>query len=102
MFLCIFLTENNFKSDKEIRGKYNKQDNTLQQISKVAVNGWNLKGNVMLKVRVGGELVAPQLAEVKNEEFLVTFLLKDTVSPDGLQLEFTGDEAMQVFELEVF
>ncbi|MBE7001134.1 MAG: hypothetical protein E7421_00305 [Ruminococcaceae bacterium] len=70
--------------------------------SKVAVSGWNLKGNVMLKVRVGGELVAPQLAEVKNEEFLVTFLLKDTVSPDGLQLEFTGDEAMQVFELEVF
>jgi len=70
--------------------------------NKVVVSGWNLKTNVALKVSVGGELVAPEIAEVKAEELSITFLLKDAISPDGLRLEFSGDEAMQVFELDVF
>jgi len=70
--------------------------------SKVVVSGWNLKSNVALKVRMDGNLVAPEIAEVKTEELSVTFLLKEAICPDALHLAFTGDESMEVYEIEAF
>lgn len=70
--------------------------------NKVVITGYNMKNNVALKLRVNGELMTPDITETKTEEMSITFLLKETVAPDALRLEFFGEEAMEVYELEAF
>jgi len=70
---------------------------------RVAVSGWNLQTNVALKLRVDGELVAPEIAQVEENERTTTFVLKDAVSPEAIRLEFFCDEDYgEVYEIEVF
>ncbi|MBE7001136.1 MAG: hypothetical protein E7421_00315 [Ruminococcaceae bacterium] len=71
-------------------------------MEKVVITGWNLASKVALKLFVGGQEVADSVAEVKTEELSVTFLLKRPVCPDALRLEFTGDEEMEVYEIDAF
>ncbi len=70
--------------------------------SKVVLSGWNLKQNVALKLRINGELVSPDVADTQAQEWSVTFCLRDAVTPEALRLEFSGDESMELYELEVF
>ncbi len=68
--------------------------------NKVVICGHNIADMEVL-VRNNGELTTPEMAEVKTEEFSTTFLLKDTVCPDALRLEFKGKN-VEVYEIEVF
>lgn len=69
---------------------------------KVIISGWQLDG-IALKLRIGGQLVDAPLAEKKNQELsTVTFLLKESVCPEALRLEFTGPNGMELYEIEVF
>jgi len=54
-----------------------------------------------LTFRVGDELVKPEFAEIKEEEFCVTYLLKNAISPDGLHLDFNAHR-VELYEIEVF
>ena len=68
--------------------------------TKITVSGWGLEG-MDLKVRNGEELTIPEFAEVKTEEFSVTYLLKEAISPDGLRFEFNAHR-VELYEIEVF
>ena len=70
------------------------------QFTKIVISGYGLE-NMELKVRNGEELTVPEFAEVKTEEFSVTYLLKDAVSPDGLRLDFKA-RRVELYEIEVF
>ncbi|MBQ3529386.1 MAG: hypothetical protein IJA47_02710 [Oscillospiraceae bacterium] len=73
--------------------------------NKVVVSGWNMAGRVTLQLKNGGEYAVPAIAEMKEEELSTTYILKDTVCPDGLLLEFAGGEkgdTIEIYELEVF
>ena len=87
----------------------NKGDNKFYEIdiskvkpafNKVIISGRNID-NMEIKVRVGEELVTPEIAEVQSEEFSTTFILKDTITPDALRLEFHKDR-IELYEIEVF
>ena len=68
--------------------------------TKVAISGWGLEDMALL-LRKDGELTVPEFAEVKAEEFSVTYQLKDAVSPDALRLELKANRA-ELYEIEVF
>ena len=68
--------------------------------TKIVVNGWGLN-DMELKVRNGEEWTIPEIAEVKSEEFAVTYLLKNAISPDGLRFEFKA-KRVELYEIEVF
>ncbi len=68
--------------------------------NKVVIGGKNID-NLELRVRVGGELSTPAIAEVQTEEFSTTFILKETITPDALRLEFHKDK-VELYEIEVF
>ena len=68
--------------------------------SKVVLSGWHLE-DVQLKLRVNGELVTPECADIRSEEFCVTFNLKEPVSPEAMRFEFP-QERIEVYEIEVF
>ena len=68
--------------------------------NKVVIGGHNID-NMEIRVRINGELSTPMIADVQTEEFSKTFLLKETVSPDALRLEFHKD-LVQLYEIEVF
>ena len=70
--------------------------------NKVVVSGWNMADRVTLQLKNGGEYAAAEIAEVKEEELSTTYILKDTLCPDGLRLELAGGEKMEIYELEVF
>jgi hypothetical protein len=71
-------------------------------LQKVVISGWQLDG-IVLKLRIGGELVNAQIAEMKNHQLsTVTFLLKEAVCPEALRLEFTGPNGMELYEIEAF
>lgn len=67
---------------------------------KVVIGGKNID-NMEIRVRVGGELITPAIADVQIEEFSKTFILKETISPDALRLEFHKDK-VELYEIEVF
>ena len=68
--------------------------------TKIVVSGWGLQ-DMELRVRNGEEWTIPEFAEVKTEEFAVTYLLKNAISPDGLRLEFKANR-VELYEIEVF
>ena len=67
---------------------------------KVIVYGYNVD-TMELKVRNGGELSVPPIAEVRKEEFSTTFLLNKAICPEGLRLEFNAHK-VELYEIEVF
>ncbi|MBQ8748807.1 MAG: hypothetical protein IJZ14_03275 [Oscillospiraceae bacterium] len=70
--------------------------------SKVVVSGWNMKTNVTLKIKNGEEWTSPEFTEIKATETDITYILKDTICPDAIRMEFHGDENMDISEFEVF
>ena len=70
--------------------------------NKIVVTGWNLKGNMELKVKCGDDFVTPDLAEVKAEELSTTYLFKNEICPDAIRLDFFCTETMELYELEAF
>ena len=76
--------------------------NVKVSFNKVVVSGWNMADRVTLQLKTGGEYAAAEIAEVKEEELSTTYILKDTLCPDGLRLELAGGEKMEIYELEVF
>ena len=72
------------------------------EFSKVVISGWNMKANVALKVRNGEEWTSPKFTEIKATETDITYILKETISPDAIRMDFFGDEIMDISEFEVF
>ena len=70
--------------------------------NKVVVSGWNLASHMTLKIKNGDEFAAPEVTEVKEEELSTTYILKDTICPDAVRLDFCEGEKMEIYELEVF
>lgn len=68
--------------------------------SKLVVSGWHID-DMEVKVRNGGELTVPEIAEVKAEEFSMTFLFKAPITPEALRLEF-HQKGVELYEIEVF
>ena len=68
--------------------------------TKVVISGFGLE-DMELKLRKGEELFVPEMADVKSEEFSVTYLLKEAVSPDALRLELKA-QRVELYEIEVF
>ena len=68
---------------------------------KVVVSGWNLQGNMTLLVKSGEEFAAPDVT-VKEEGLATTYIFKNTVCPDAIRLDFSGEETMELYELEAF
>ena len=69
---------------------------------RIVVSGWNLKGNVTVQVKLGEEFVLPEGTEMKEEGLSVSFAFKETVCPKAIRVEFSGNEAMELYELEAF
>ena len=67
---------------------------------KVVVYGYSVD-DAELKVRNGGELSVPAIVDIQTEEFSKTFILKDTISPEGLRFEFHARK-VELYEIEVF
>jgi hypothetical protein len=68
--------------------------------NKVVISGKNID-NMEIRVRVDGELSTPAIADVQTEEFSTTFMLKESVTPDALRLEFHKNK-VELYEIEVF
>ena len=68
--------------------------------NKVVISGYHID-DMELKVRNGDELTVPAIAEVQAEEFSTTFILKETITPDALRLEF-HQRQVELYEIEVF
>lgn len=68
--------------------------------SKVVVHGFPID-DMTIKVRNGGELSVPAIAQVQTEKFSTTFNLAESICPDCLRLEF-GDHKVELYEIEVF
>jgi len=54
-----------------------------------------------LRVCNGEALAVPEITEVKAEEFSVTYLLQNPVTPDALRLEFNA-RRVELYEIEIF
>ena len=70
--------------------------------NKVVISGYNLD-EMVLKLKVGDEYMIPE-AEVKDEEFAKTYILKDAVTADSIRMEFNKPDRVlvELYELEIF
>ena len=88
----------------EMRGKdlYMEADLTKVKptFTKIVLSGWHLEGCIV-KVRIGDRWTQLVPAQVQNEEFSVTFTLKEAVAPDAIRFEFP-QERVELYELELF
>lgn len=67
---------------------------------KIVVGGYRIQ-DMEVKIRNAGELTAPEVAEIRTEEFSTTVLLKEPVCPDALRLQF-HQEYVELYEIEIF
>ena len=67
--------------------------------NKVVLRGLNVE-QTEIKFRVGEELVVPAVTETATEEYAKTFVLSQSVTPDGLRFEFQG-KTVELYEIEV-
>jgi len=67
--------------------------------TKVAVYGYQID-DMRIRIKNGEELKAPDVADVKTEEYAKIFTLQDAVTPDALRLEF-GTRRVEVYEIEL-
>jgi len=68
--------------------------------SKVVVHGYPAD-SMEIKVRNGGELSDPEIAEIQTEEFSKTFILKNAITPEALRIESKA-ERIELYEIEAF
>ncbi len=68
--------------------------------NKIVVSGNNID-NMQIRVRIDGEMVTPPIAKIQTGEFSKTFLLKESVCPDVIRMEFYKDN-IELYEFEVF
>jgi len=68
--------------------------------TKAVVSGYNIADSV-LKIKVGGEFITPEFADVKTEEFSTTYLFKEAITPEALRLEFFANR-VELYEIELF
>ena len=68
--------------------------------TKVAVHGFQID-DMTVQIKNGGELITPDVAEEKVEEFSKTIVFAEPVSPDTLRLNF-GLRRLELYEIEVF
>ena len=71
--------------------------------NKVVISGYNLD-EMVLKFKLGEEYVVADAAEIKDEEFARTYLLKDAVTADSIRMEFNKPDRVlvELYELEIF
>ena len=69
-------------------------------VKKVAVYGYPV-GDVELKVRSGGELTVPEIAEIQTEAYGKIFILKEAITPEAIRFESKA-ERIELYEIEVF
>ena len=71
--------------------------------NKVVISGWEVSDqNVALQLKNNGQLEKPAIDRVENKDHSVTFYLTETVSPEAMRVDFTGEGQMEIYELEVF
>ena len=89
---------------KEMRGKDLFVEIDLTKVkptfSTIVLNGWHLEGTTV-KVRTGDEWTELEPAQVQSEEFGMTYILKEAISPDALRFDIP-QERIELYELEVF
>ena len=68
---------------------------------KIVVSGWNLQGNMSLRIKSGEVFVTPDVT-VEENGLATTYLFKNTVCPDAIRLDFLGEDIMELYELEAF
>jgi hypothetical protein len=68
--------------------------------TKVALYGDKVQSAV-LKVKQGDAFVAPEVVDVQTEEFVKIMTLKEPVTAECLRMEFDGQEAVELYELEL-
>ncbi len=69
--------------------------------TKIVISGWRLHG-VSLYTRENGELVPLEIADVKEDEFSISFTMPQATNIPCLRMEFPESEEVQVFEVELF
>jgi hypothetical protein len=71
--------------------------------NKVVIGGYRLD-EMEIKIKIGEEYIVPETVEVKNEEFSKTFILKDSITADGLRMEFHKPDGVlvELYEIEIF
>ena len=69
---------------------------------RIVVSGWNLQGNISVRVKLGDAFVIPEGTEVKEDEMSTTYIFKGTVCPEAIRVDFFGTETMELYELEAF
>ena len=70
--------------------------------NRIVVSGWDLRGNILLKVKLDGEFVLPAGTEVKIEELSTTYRFKEPICPEAIRIDFYGGNQMELYELEAF
>ncbi len=95
--LAVELTPNKVNPDVFFEVGLSKIAPTFQ---KIVVCGHQVD-DVVIKVRNGETLTTPEVTEVTKEQYKTTILLKDTVTPDALRLEF-GSHYVELYEIQVF
>jgi len=73
--------------------------------TKVVVHGYNVSS---MELKLDGQSVTSEVAEITAEDDIVTVLLKEVVTPDALRLEFNNGIAeedkqkVELYEIELF
>ena len=70
--------------------------------NKVVISGYNLD-EMVLKLKLGDEYIIPE-AEIKDEEFARTYILKEAITADSIRMEFNKPDRVlvELYELEIF
>ena len=89
---------------EEVSGKDKFYEIDVSQVkpifNKVVVSGYNI-ADMLLKVRVNGELIEPAIAETQDGEFSKTFLLQEAICPNVIRMEFF-QKRVELYEFEIF
>jgi hypothetical protein len=75
-------------------------EKVVPTFTKVALYGDKVQSAV-LKVKQGDAFVAPEVVDVQTEEFVKIMTLKEPVTAEYLRMEFDGQEAVELYELEL-
>ena len=57
--------------------------------------------SAVLKVKQGDQFITPEVVDVQTEEFAKVMTLKEPVTADCLRMEFDGQEAVELYEMEL-
>lgn len=68
--------------------------------TKLVVCGYNVS-DMELRLKVNGEYIVPEIAEVTNEEFATTVIFKNPVAPEAIRVDFKA-RRVELYEVELF